>query len=323
MMRFAALLCLAAVLACLPAAGAMNMVDGVVATVGREPILRSELIQDAGPALESLRASALSEEEFAREAEKVLRQALEQAIESQILYREAKTAGMEIPDFEIERRVNIIRKKYETNDAFQKAVESSGSTMGDFRERVRRQLMAMSMGMSKRRQYEKEAVVTEEDIAAYFKDHPEEFSHPARARVWRIFISAQKNKESRGEAREKIESVRTEILNGADFAETARAKSEGPEAEEGGLMGWVKKGDLVPELDAALGPLAPNEVSPVVETEFGFHILRVEQREEAGTYSFDQARREIEPLLRGKIGAERYRKWMDGLRKRNSVRIYM
>ncbi len=86
-------------------------------------------------------------------------------------------------------------------------------------------------------------------------------------------------------------------------------------------MGWVKAGDMVAELDAVLAGLKPGETSGVVETEFGFHLLKVEAREDAGLTPYDKARQEIEPLLRKQRVDERYKKWMGTLRQRGNVRI--
>lgn len=309
--------------ACAAVAAPMALVDGVVATVGREPILQSDLMQDAGAKVQALRGSVTSQEQFNQEVEKALREALEMAIEYQLLYREAQTAGIEVPDAEVEKRMNVIRRDYESGEAFARALEEAGTTVSAFRERVRRQIMAATVGMGRRMQFEKEAVVTESDMAQYYQDNMGEFSHPARTRVRRIFLAAGGDAEERRQARAKLEALRGELDLGADFAELAKARSEGPEAQEGGLVGWVKAGDMVPELDTALGALETGGVSGVVETEFGFHLLKVEEREEAGVTSFERARQEIEPKLRKKFGDERYKKWMSTLRQRGNVRVFM
>ena len=301
------------------AAGALaaesRLVDSVVAVVGREPILQSDLLQDIGPQIQDIRKTATSQEQFAAEVDKALEQALEAAIEYNILYREAVTAGIEVKDDDVESRLDTIRKQYETGEAFAAALADAGTTVGDFRERVRRQIMASAMAMRKRLDFEKEVVVTEEDMSRHYQDHKSDFEHPARMQVRRIFIPAG------ADARARIEALRGELELGADFAEAARAQSQGPEAKEGGLVGWVKAGDMVAELDAVLAGLKPGETSGVVETEFGFHLLKVEAREDAGLTPYDKARQEIEPLLRKQRVDERYKKWMGTLRQRGNVRI--
>jgi peptidyl-prolyl cis-trans isomerase SurA len=305
------------------AASAAVLVDGVVASVGNEPILQSDLVQDAGPVIQNLRSSATSQEAFEREVEKALRAALDQAVEYQILYQEAKTVGMKVTDDDVEKRMAMIKKQYESSEAFQKALEESGRTVSDFRERIKRQIMALSMGIGKRREFEKQAVVSESDMAQYYQDHPGDFVHPQRVQVRRIFIAAEKDQKARREARAKLDAVRDELALGSGFAELAKARSQGPEAADGGLVGWVKKGDLVPELENALEGIKPGELSPVVESEYGFTLMKVEAREAEGATPYEQARKDIEPLLRKKLGDEHYQKWMGGLRQRSNVRVFM
>jgi parvulin-like peptidyl-prolyl isomerase len=299
-----------------------RLVDGVVAVVGREPILQSDLLQDIGPQIQNIRKTAVSQEQFAAEVDKALEQALEAAIEYHILYREAVAAGIEVKDDDVESRLGAIRRQYETGEAFAAALAEAGTTVSEFRERVRRQIMASVVAMGKRTQFEKEVAVTEEEISRHYEDHKADFEHPARMRVRRIFIPAAAEAAARAQARARLETLRGELDLGADFAEIARAHSEGPEAGEGGLAGWVKAGDMVAELDTVLSGLKPGEISGVVETEFGFHLLKVEAREDAGTTPYDKARQEIEPLLRKQRVDERYKKWMGTLRQRGSVRVF-
>jgi parvulin-like peptidyl-prolyl isomerase len=160
-------------------------------------------------------------------------------------------------------------------------------------------------------------------MAQYYQDHQADFVHPPRVQVRRIFITAEKAPQQRKEAMAKLEAVREELALGSDFAELAKARSQGPEAAEGGLVGWVKKGDLVPELETALEGIKAGELSPIVETEYGFTLMKVEALEPEGTTPYEQARQEIEPILRKKLGDEHYQKWMGGLRKRSNVRVFM
>ena len=180
----------AALLFAATASAAGLLVDGVVASVGNEPILQSDLIQDAGPVIQNLRSSATSQEQFQAEVEKALRAALDQAIEYQLLYQEADKAGIKVPEDDVEKRLDTIRKQYESSEAFQKALEESGRTISEFRERIRRQIMAMSMSIGKRREFEKQANVSESDMAQYYQDHQADFVHPPRVQVRRIFIAA-------------------------------------------------------------------------------------------------------------------------------------
>ncbi|HPO13624.1 MAG TPA: peptidylprolyl isomerase [Candidatus Hydrogenedentes bacterium] len=299
------------------------LVDGVVAAVGPEVILHSEIVDEIAPLLANLRNKAASEEEFQREADKALREALDQAIEYKILYRQAELAGLKIEDKAIDERFQKIEKQYGTHDEFLSMLEEAGETMGDFRERMRKQIMAISMGLRKRKELEKEAVISESDMQKYYQEHKDEFSRPERVRLRRIFLSGGKTPEEQARVKARMEALREEVLQGSDFAVLARQYSQGPDAPEGGMVGWVSHGDLVPELEKAAFELTSGEVSSVIATEYGYQILKSEEKEEAGQLSYEKARTEIEPRLREKFADERFKAWMDELKKRSRVRIML
>lgn len=289
-----------------------EIVDAIVATVDREVILRSEIMFDVAPIIQGMGAA---------EAEAAFRQALDQAVEFKILYREALLAGVKVEDADIEKRIQEITDQYPSYDEFLKALNESGESLSDFRERMKKQIMALRFGMAKRRAFEAEAVITENDLAQYYQDHADTFQKPERVRLQRIFLAA--DAASRARARAKLETLREEALLGADFSELARRHSEGPEKDAGGMMGWVSRGDLVPALEAAVFSLQEGDISAPIETEFGVQILKAVKREEAGKASFADVRTEIEPLLRKQYAQEHYAKWMGELKKRSRVRVFI
>ena len=157
----------------------------------------------------------------------------------------------------------------------------------------------------------------------YYKDNQEQYQFSSQYRVRRIFLTASGNEDEKKAVHDQLTAFRKQIMEGSDFAELARQHSQGPEASEGGMMGWVKPGDLVEPLGSALTRLKAGDVSDVLETEFGLHLLRVEEYKSEGIMSFEEARTEIEPILRRQQGEKRYRQWMSTLRKRNNVKVLL
>ncbi|MCK5862253.1 MAG: peptidylprolyl isomerase [Candidatus Hydrogenedentes bacterium] len=300
---------------------ANSFVDGVVATVGREPILHSDVMQEMIPMLQAINAEALTPEEQELRFKELFEEALEQVIEYYILYSEAVNFEIEIPYEDVEKQITEARSQYESTDAFQKALEESGHTISDFRERLRRQMMAVSVSRSKRMQFRNEVVVSKSDIAQFYQDHLDDFHYPARYRVRRIFVQADSDPVERKNAIRELEKLRVSLLTGEDFANAAKIYSNGPEAEEGGMLGWVLAGDLVEPLNSALEAMIVDEISVVLETEYGLHLLKLEGRETEGASSLEEVRNQIEPLLREQHGEKHYRQWMNSLRRRNNVRV--
>lgn len=297
-------------------------VDEILATVGKEAILQSDVMAEIGPLLNDMRQT-MAPDAFQAEANKVLHDALDKAIENKILYREAVAAGAKIEDKDVEERIQKFRDQYASAEEFNKVVADSGETLSDFRERLRKQILAVSYGFAKRRQFEKEAIVSETEIAQYYQDHQDEWNRPERVKARRIFLPVPKEDKARAKAKAQLAAIKDELALGADFGELAKLHSQGPEAAEGGLMGWVNRGDLVGDLDSALFALQDGGVSDILETEFGVLILKVEQHEAAGAAPYDEVRTEIEPILRSKYADERFDTWITELRKRSLVRVFL
>lgn len=316
-------LCLMAMFALAGLNAAADIVDEVLASVDKEVILRSDIMEELGPTLDDIRKEARDEADFNRRANEELLATLNIAIESKILIRQAQLAGVQVEKDILEKQIEDIRKRYKSNEEFLKVIEDAGETMSDFRERVRKHILAAIMGIRKHEEFKKEAVISEADVAQYYQGNKEKFSHPDRVKVRRIFLGAGNTAEDRARTLARLEEIRQEIEAGADFAQLAQTLSNGPEAKEGGMMGWVKRGDLDRTLEDAVFTLPEGGVTGVLESNFGYHIFKVIKKEAAGSLSFEEARKEIEPLLRDERAQERYDKWMDELRKRSQVRVFV
>ena len=123
---------------------------------------------------------------------------------------------------------------------------------------------------------------------------------------------------SLAEARRKLENVRERIANGVDFAEQARLYSQDGSAAKGGDLGWLSPGDTVPEFERAMGALQPNEVSPVIQSPFGLHLIQVLERRERDV-SAERQRGVARQALRERKLDEAYQDWVRQMRDRAHV----
>lgn len=123
---------------------------------------------------------------------------------------------------------------------------------------------------------------------------------------------------SEGEARRKLENVRERIVNGVDFAEQARLYSQDGSAAKGGDLGWLNPGDTVPEFERAMDALKVNELSQVVQSPFGMHLIQVQERRERDV-SVERQRGVARQALRDRKLDEAYQDWLRQLRDRTYV----
>jgi peptidyl-prolyl cis-trans isomerase SurA len=300
-----------------------EVVDQIAATVDKEVILYSDVISEVAGALREAQLRASSAEDFEKVADKMIRDALEQAVESRILYREALLAGVTPDEKAIDQQVNDFKAMFDTAQAFEDELKAAGITMNDLRDRIKKQRMAASLASYKLQEFEKEVVVSEAEVSEYYNDNSDEFNHPERVFVRQIFLAAPEGSADRAKVVAQLQMLKQEIADGAAFGDLAKAHSQAPGAEQGGLVGWQKQGDLVEPLNSAAFGLQAGQVSDVIETPNGVHLIQVEQREEAGVRNLNEVRTEIEPLLRRERAQERFKTWMNELRKRSRVRVFL
>ncbi|MCA1902600.1 MAG: peptidylprolyl isomerase [Candidatus Hydrogenedens sp.] len=297
--------------------------DGIVATVDNEVILMSDLREEIAPFFADLKSQGLSSQQIDKEMEQAFQKALDRYIERLLLYRKAMNEGLKVDEKDIDDRIMKIKKRYSSPEEFQRLLEESGESMSEFRERIKQQIIALSYALKKRKAFENEITISEPEIAKYYNEHIDEFKNPQKVKVRRIFLQAPKEAEERLKVKERIMEIHDRIKQGADFSTIAENESQGPEADQGGLIGWVSKGDLVPELEQVIENMNEGDISQPIETEWGFHILKVEEKQGNAQIPYEKARIIIEPKLKEQYVNERYQKWIDELKKGARIRIFM
>ena len=300
-----------------------ELVDEVAATVDKEAILMSDLMAEIGPQIRDLRSQATSQAELDRLLANKVRDTLDQAIENRLLLREGQLAGILIDDATIDQRFEEYKRLYPSIEEFMKDIEKAGQTVTDIKARLKKQMIARTMAVRKTKELEQGVTISESEVAQHFQDNKEKFQQRERARCSQIFLPAGNDLAERDKIRAQVEQLMDEIANGGDFAELAIEHSKAPGAEDGGIIGWVQPGDLVGPLDAAAFSLGEGELSGVIETDQGFHLIKVEKKVAAGEASLDDVRKDIEPELRRAAAAEKFKKWMEDLRKRSRVQVFL
>ena len=268
-----------------------ELVDQILATVDTEAILQSEIMMEIAPRLAELQSTAADAASFQKAADALMGEALEQAIDAKLLLREALRAGIEIEEKRIDEQLAEFKKLYDSPEQFTKELEAAGETLGDLRVRIRKQSMARAMAVRKQGEFEKQVVVSESDLAQYFEDHKDEFARPERVRVSQIFLPATGGADERAVVKARMDEILSELKQGGDFAAVAKAYSKGPEAQQGGAIGWVARGDLVQSLEEAAFGVPAAGISDVLESPGGYHILRVDERQEAGQATLEDVRK--------------------------------
>ncbi|MCS7242795.1 MAG: peptidyl-prolyl cis-trans isomerase [Candidatus Caldatribacterium sp.] len=153
--------------------------------------------------------------------------------------------------------------------------------------------------------------VSEEEIQKEYNANPTQYTEPEQVKARHIMVSS----------REKAEAILAELQAGRPFEEVAREKSESPDALSGGSMGYIKRGDLDPELEKVLFELAPGNYSDIVEINDGFHIFFVEEHIKPRLKELSEVKEEIIARLTPQKQQEAFERWIEALKSKAEIAI--
>ncbi len=306
----------------------MELVEGAVifVRVGSEVILGSEVL----PAVNEMIAQnkdRIPPHQLQQQRRLLIEQQLKVSIESKLIYLDARE---KIPKENLPRIEESLGEQFE-KEKLPKLMELSNvQTRWELDEKMR------SMGTSLQRrktafvqsalartwlhqQVNLDEETTYDQMWEYYRVHAAEFERPARARWEELIVSFSKYR-SKADAHAAIAWMGNRVLAGVPLAEVAGRLSDGSTAAQGGLRDWTRKGSLVSAvLDEALFGLQVGRLGPILETEDGFHIIRVTQRELAHRISFAEAQARIRQKVRQQRTQTQLRKYVADLRKRIPV----
>lgn len=230
--------------------------------------------------------------------------ATQRAIEQKLLVQEANRFGVVADELSVARAAQIAEQQAGGRPLLEAKLKATGSNYDQFLH-VIRELEILRAFVDQ--QIEPNVTVTDEEVAAYYKDNPEAFKAEERAHAFHmIFIVAEDADPTVLKAtRAKAEAARQRAVTGEeDFTAVARDLSEGPSAPTGGDLGWVTRGALVSPLSETVFSLQPGEISQVVQSRFGFHVTTINDRRPAETISLENASPQIAELLKQQKATE-------------------
>ncbi len=262
--------------------GNLERIDRVVAVVSDTVILESEL-QEQLLQLQALGAS-VPQDPAGQEA--FLRQILDQRIDDMVLLLNARAQGLTVTDAEVneavDERLAQIRRRFRSETEFLRALQATGRTLTEFRlqttQQIRNELLIQRFLQSSQRDLAPEPV-SEQEIREFFEAQQGALGpRPPSISFGQVVIRPGPSEEARAAARSEAQLVLTELKQGGDFTVLARRHSDDTATrDEGGDLGWFRRGMMVRPFEQAAYALRPGQLSEVVETAFGFHVIKLER----------------------------------------------
>ena len=231
------------------------------------------------------------------ERDRVYRGVLDNMIGYRLMIQEAKARKIIVPDTDVDAQVAQIRGQFPSEAQFQQALSAQKTTLEAVRNDTREGMSADKLVES---EIASKVAVKPEAVTDFYQKNQDKFQQGPRVRASHILIGIPQNADAatKQQARAKADALLKDLKSGKDFAATAKANSQDPgSAPNGGDLGYFEQGQMVPPFEQAAFALKPGEMSEVVESQFGYHIIKVADRQDSRVVPLDEAKGQIEEFL--------------------------
>ncbi len=255
--------------------------------------------------------------------DRVFRGLLDQLVGYKLLVQESKTQKVVVADADVDQRLNTIRQQFPTEEAFKQTLQQQNLSVDQIKSDARQDIAVAKVIESA---IKDKVTAAPADIEAFYKSNPQSFQAPERVKASHILIGVPRGADAatKAKAKEKAESVLKEVKAGKDFAELAKQHSEDPgSGKNGGDLGYFQPGQMVGPFNDVAFSLKPGTTSELVETEFGFHIIKVEDKQAGRTVPLDEARPRIQQYLEDQNRQKETEAFVNALRAKGKVEIFI
>lgn len=297
-----------------------NIANAIIAIVNDEIITLYDVNREARPAFSEAEKKGDVNDSTRSQ---IRRTALDRLIEKKLTEQKIKELGIRVSEEEIRQAIDDVRKQNNipSQEALVTALAVQGLSFDQYRAQLQEQIEKLKLVSMEVRA---KVHVGESELRDYYTanlgKYTEEESYRARHIFFKTGEKATPNEILRAKA--TALTVLEDAKSGKDFAELAKKFSEDPAArKDGGDLGSFKKGDMQPELEKTIFSLKPGEISELVTTPIGFHIIKLEARVAGITKPFESVKADIEEIIYRKKSEERFSQWAKDLRGTASVEI--
>lgn len=219
-------------------------------------------------------------------------QTLESLISEKIVELEAKKEDIKVTDKEIEEELDVLKEQYGGDEALEQVLLSQGLTADVLKDNIKMNIMIKKLIGT-------DIEVKEEEIKEFYEENKEQFGEKEEVDANHILV----------ETKEEAEEIKAKLDDGEDFEELAKKHSTDGSKDEGGALGFFGKGEMVPEFEEVAFSMKKGEISDIVKSEFGYHIIRVNEKKEGKEASLEDSEEEIKDAIIESKLPEEYQKW--------------
>ena len=271
------------------------------------------------------RLTGLSAEELQLRGEKkfyeVRRAVLDNLINEKIAKQQINKLGIKVTTKDVDVAVEQVKRENGlTQEELIHSLKGEGITLKEYKERLKGEIEHFQLVNY---EVKSKIVITEENIKEYYQKHIKEYTEANKVRLARIFLKIRNpdDRQEKAQVKELGREILTRLEQGRDFFEIAKIYSQGPAAQEGGDMGWIKLSQLEPRLREKIAKITPGEHTDLDLVPSGYQIIKLIEEEKERVKPFEDVRDAIySKLFKEKIG-KRYVTWLKKLREKSYIKV--
>lgn len=254
------------------------------------------------------------------EKETLKKNILDQLIATELIYQASQKEKLGDLKPEMDKQFNNIKGGFASEEEFNKALSDRNITVETLKKDIEKSVYINTLINNK---VFSGVSVSDEETKKEYENNKEAFNVPEQVRASHILIKIDggATPEQKQEARKKIDALRSRAAAGEDFANLAKENSEDGSKVNGGDLGYFSRGQMVQSFEDASFSLSKDEISPVVETQFGYHIIKVTDKTPARMLSFDEVKENLKAFLLDRYKQEALNKYIEELKKTAKIEI--
>ena len=263
----------------------------------------------------------LGSEDSIEELRKMRKDILNDMINEELVIQEGRKAGFKPQDIEISTELAKIKQRFPSDELFQQALKQQKLTEKKLHDIIERGLIGKKVLNIKVDPTAKPT--TDEDIAAFYEENKKQFVKPEEVKASHILIKVEPTAEEqeKANAKSELQAVLDKAKAGADFAELAKEHSQGPSGPGGGDLGHFGRGSMVKPFEDAVFSLEKGQISDIVETRFGYHIIMVVDKKPETIMKLEDVSEDIRKNLHAKAVEIALRKWLEPVKKKATIKM--
>jgi parvulin-like peptidyl-prolyl isomerase len=292
----------------------------IVARVNGETVKKQELVQGV----------QIMQVQLAQRGQRVVptaafyRQVLEQLVSFILIQQDAKAQGVTAPAQEVQQQLDARKQAFPDDAAYRKALTQANMTEATLRQETENQIVVRKFVETK---LASQVNVTDQTAKQFYDQHKQEMTAPERVHLRHIFIQLppKATEVDKARAKAKADLAYQKVQAGGDFNQLATEYSDDPKTKSvGGDIGWVVKGQTPPAFEsAAFGLKKANDITPVVETSYGYHIIQLLDRQPAGELPFEQVKPRLLAMLKQQAAQKLLQSHAEQLRQKAKIETYI